>query len=72
MILKWRPTGINATDAQDSTRSYVFGPCLMIEYIGIWSRFFFAPDGAKFREEQKLIDYMDKKYGTVRTSGGDS
>lgn len=72
MILSWHDTGVSVSFENRMEHAYAFAGCIMTETVSgdHMRRLFFSPDGHRFIAEQKLIKYMDKKYG-LQKSGGD-
>ena len=70
LTLPWKYTHVCAAEISQSSKAYTYCGCVMIaSRIGGYKQYaFYAPNGRRFRQEQKLINYMDAKNGIIRSS----
>ena len=65
MKLPWKDTHVCINNDGDTAKAFIFAGCIMIRekqpQFPFFTLIFFSPDGKKFYEEIRLIEYMDRK-----------
>ena len=63
--LAWRDTHVCINNDGDTAKAFIFAGCIMLRMklpaFPFFKLIFFSPDGKKFDEEIRLIEYMDRK-----------